>query len=493
MNIEQVKSDNLKREYNITVAGGDIESAVDKRLKRMSKRVKIAGFRPGKVPLNIVKSKYKKDVLGEVLDDMLRDSSQEALKKEELRPAMTPKIEITEFEEGKDLKYKMEFEILPEVPEVDFSKVRIEQYDIDVGDDEVEAGIKRIAEGHKHFHPIKGNRAAKKGDAVIIDFKGFIDGEPFTGGSAEGHQLELGSNTFIAGFEEQLIGKKAGDEVVVESTFPDDYHAEHLAGKDVKFEVAITEIREVEKHEKIDDEFAKHLGLKDLKALQDTIRKQIEHEAENSVRSLMKKQLFDELDKECKYDLPEQMVEAELEAILQQIRGVAEEEGEEPDDKTRAECQNMAERRVRLGILLAEIGRRNDIKVTQEEFNNALMAEARNYPGQETKVLEFYKNNPQHLENFRGPLLEEKVVNFILDKAKIDKKSLTLEELREKEKELMENEEDSGENKKESSKSDKPKKSSAKKPSAKKATDKKESSPKKAGGKQKTSQQEMDV
>lgn len=434
MKIKQIKSEGLSREYDITVPAENINGIINQRLELIGKDSKISGFRPGKTPLSVLKKLHGKRVLGEALETVVQMTSKSALDKEKLRPAIQPQIEITRFEEGKDLEYKMKVEVLPEVPEMDFSKITIEKPVAEIEESEIMDAIKRIAAQHRHFHPIKDNRAAKKGDAVIIDFKGFVGDEAFEGGEAKGHQLEIGSGAFIPGFEEQLIGLKAGEEKDVNVSFPKEYHSKNLAGKKAKFEVKLHEIKEVETHEKIDDEFGKHLGFENLDKLKEAVREQIKKETDDASHRLAKKALFDAIDEKCDFSIPPQMLKNEFDIIWQQFEQAKKqspnaEEFKKPEKELKQEYEEMAKRRVRLGIMLSETGRRKNIQVKQEDIQVAVMKEARKYPGQEQAVIDYYSDR-NNVESLRGPVLEEKVTEFILSKVKINEKKLTMDEMR---------------------------------------------------------------
>jgi len=431
MKVEQVLSKDLKREYKVTVKAKDIDEKVDAKLKEVGKKVKLDGFRPGKIPSSVLKKNYGQRVLGEVLQNVVDESSKEALVKEKVRPALPPKIEIIEFEEGSDLKFKIEVEVLPELPKIDFKKITIEKPKVEVGKKDIEEAINRIAEQVKDFEKV--DRKSKDGDAVLIDFKGFVDDEAFEGGEAQGHRLVLGSNSFIPGFEEQLIGTKAGDDKKVKVAFPKEYHAPHLAGKDSVFEVTVHEVLEA-KSAKIDKKFAEKLGFDEVSKLEDAIKEQIEKEVEGACRTYAKKELFDELDKACKFDVPEEMAKQEFEAVWHQIEHAKQAnpndpEFNKPEKKLKEEYKEMADRRVRLGILLSDIGVQNKIAVTPEEINRVIFAEASRFPGQEQKVFEHYKSHPEQVEAIKGPLLEEKVVDFILEKVSIKDKKMTIADL----------------------------------------------------------------
>lgn len=435
MKVEQVLSKDLKREYNITVPAGDIAAKVEKKLTEISKTAKLPGFRPGKVPLEIVKKNYGGSVMGEILEQVIDQSSIAAINQEKLKPAFRPNIEIVDFKEGSDLKFKMKLEILPDVPKIDFAKIAIERPKVEVGEGDIAEALDRIAAQMKNFVAVKDGRAAKKGDAVLIDFKGFVDDKAFAGGEAHGHRLQLGSNAFIPGFEDQLIGTKAGDKKDVHVTFPELYHSKDLAGKKAKFEVKIHEVQE-ESATKIDDEFAKKLGYDNLSALKDAVKAQVEMEVESVCRSDAKKALFDVLDKQVKFNIPEEMMNQEFKAVWGTVENAKKSTPDAPefkgksDDDLKKEYREMAERRVRLGIFLADVGVSNSIKVTGDDLNRAVLEEAKNFPGQEQRVFEHYKKHPEQIDALRGPILEDKVVDFLLGKVTVKEKKMSLKELK---------------------------------------------------------------
>lgn len=436
MKIEQVSAQKLKREYKVTVPANDFSTKMDQRLAEIAKKMKVPGFRPGKVPAKVVKQQHGQAVMGEVLQLVVEQSSREALKKENAKPALRPDIKIEKFEEGADLTFTMSFEVLPDVPEVKLEGITVTRPKVELEDEKVDEALKRMGEQMKHFHDKKDGAKAQKGDGVKIDFKGFIGDEAFEGGEAQGHTLELGSGQFIPGFEEQLIGSKAGDEVTVKVTFPKDYHSADLAGKEARFEVKVHKVLEAHGNT-IDEAFAKELGFEDMKVLRDAVRQQLEGELAQACRARAKKQLFDVLNEKVNFDLPEKMLEMEFEAIWPQVERARKETPDakefkgKSDEALKEEYKKMAERRVRLGILLAEMGAKQNIKVSQDELRGAIIAEARQYPGQEQKVIEYYQQHPDQIESFRGPILEEKVVDFILEKVKVEEKKMTMKELNE--------------------------------------------------------------
>lgn len=432
MQVKEIKSEGLNRELEITVPLKEIEGHVETRLKDVGRKVKIQGFRPGKVPMNILKKRYGRAVLGEVLELAVNQSSAKAMKERNIRPAGQPKIEVKEFDEGKDLTYKMEVEVLPDIKLMDFSSLSLEKPVAKPNPTSVEETLQRLADNSRASKKIEDDRATKKGDIVVIDFHGRTkdDGVAHEGMHAHGHKLELGSGQFIPGFEDQLIGKKAGMKVEVEVTFPENYGASELAGREAIFDVEIHEIHETEPG-KIDDELAKRMGYDTVQALREAVEHQTQHELDQQSRMKLKRALLDQLDEAHAVEAPKRMAEAEYESILQQIERERQMQKDEESlsDEEKEELKEIAGRRVRLGLVLSEVGNKENIKVTNQELQQGVIREAQKYPGQEKLVFEFYQKNPQALESLRAPIFEEKVVEFILGKAKISEKSVSAEDL----------------------------------------------------------------
>ena len=434
MQITQTNSDGLKRDFTIVVEAAEIDTRVTERLSSVGAEVKLPGFRPGKVPLAILRQRFGKSVMGEVLEQTVNEMSQKALDDNDLRPAQQPKIEITSFDEGKDLEFTLEVEVMPDFKPMDFSKLKLEKPVAEVEDEKVDEALKEIAGQQKNFEKVARNRKSKEGDALLIDFVGKLDGEAFEGGSAEGHQLELGSNTFIPGFEEQLVGAKGGDDVEVKVTFPENYGAEHLAGKEAVFEVKVHEVQEAAEVE-INDEFATKLGLENLAALKDAIRGQIEQQYNQLSRQALKRGMLDAMAEAHDFDVPPGMKQGEFDNIWQQFQQELEQNGEKLEDQDqseeelKAEYMGIAERRVRLGLLLAEVGRINNIEVSQEEVNQAMIAQARNYPGQERMIFEMFQKRPEMQAQLRAPIFEDKVIDFISELATVTEKKVSVEDL----------------------------------------------------------------
>ncbi len=468
MQVKQLKQEGLNHELEITVEASDIAQRVDNRLSEISKTVNMPGFRPGKVPMKLMKQKYGKAVMGEVLESAVNDASQESLKKQKITPALQPKIEVKSFDEGKDLVFTMSVETLPEIKLKDYKGFKLTKLVAKADDAAIDDALKKIAAMRKTSEPIEGKRASKTGDVLVIDFKGRTadDNVEHPGMASEGHHLELGSNSFIPGFEDQLTGKKAGDKVEVKVSFPEEYGAAELAGRDAIFDVEIHEIRQ-NVEAKIDDEFAKSLGMEDLAALRKAVEDQTNQEFDNHSRLKLKKTLLDTLDDDYDFDIPEGMKAMELENILQQVKMDNQQRGvdAEPNDEEKAELEKIAERRVRLGLVLSNIGNENNIAVADAELQKAVITEAQKYPGQEKEVFDYFAKNKDALESLRAPLYEDKVVDFILELADVEEKEVSVEE-------LTSEEEDISSEAKESKKKSKAKKAAPKKKTAAKKSEK---------------------
>ncbi len=436
MDVTQTLSEGLKREYDITLTAAQIDERVDVRIASLATEVNMPGFRPGKVPVSVVKSRYGKQVLGEVLQAALDEATRGIIEDNSLRVATNPSLDVTEYEEGGDMKAVIKIEIMPEIDPVDLSKLVIDRPSVEVADSEVDEAVKSIAEENRPTKPIAKPRAVKNGDTVVIDFVGRIDGEAFEGGAAEGHRLAIGSNSFIPGFEEGLVGAMPETTVNVDVAFPEEYPAEHLAGKASVFEVTIHEIHEPD-DVKIDDEFASTLGMENLEALKAAVREQISRQHSSAIRTKVKTSLLDALDEELgEFDIPPTLVAQEYSSICHAMN--PHEHGEEDhdhqcddgmSDEDKAEADMLARRRVRLGMALTDIGRQNELQVTDEEKNRAIFAEAQRYPGQEQQVLEYFQKNPDAAQQLAGPIFEDKVVDYILEIAKVNDNVMTVEEL----------------------------------------------------------------
>lgn len=434
MQVTEISSEGLKREFKVVVASSDIETKMNVRLEELGRTVNLPGFRPGKVPMPVLKKRFGQSVLGEVLERAVNDSSSQAMGERGLRPAIQPKIEITSFQEGSNLEYKMAVELLPDIKPMNFGELALERMKAEASDDDINTALQRIAEHNRKTEKVTTDRPSQKGDVVVIDFVGKIDGTEFPGGSAKDHHLEIGSNQFIPGFEDQLVGRKAGSTVDVKVTFPKEYGSEKLAGKDAVFTVTVKEI-----HEKlpaaVDETFAKAMGFDDVGGLKKSVGEQITRDYGRRARARLKRQLLDKLAETHDFQVPQGMVDMEFESIWNSVEEARKRGDQDPtitgksDDDLKKEFRGIAERRVRLGLLLSEVGRLNNIEVTQEEVNRALIEEARRFPGQERKVVEFYRSHPEALAQLRAPLFEDKVIDFIIEMAKVTDKPVTAAEL----------------------------------------------------------------
>ena len=452
MQVVETKSEGLSREMKVTVAAKDIEEKINLRLEEVAQSASLPGFRPGKVPVGLLRKRYGPAIMGEILDQAVNDSSQQALAEKGIRPATQPHVEITSFDEGKDLEYTMSVDILPEIEPMDFSKLSLEKLVLKPDDKQVQETLENLAGAHKTSEPITTKRKSKSGDVLSIDFVGKLDGVEFAGGKAEGYHLELGSGSFIPGFEDQLIGVEAGADVEVKVNFPEEYAAKDLAGKEAVFDVKVHEIREAAPAA-IDDELAKKAGLESLDALKERIVDGQRQEFDQMARMQVKRKLLDQLADNHEFEIPPKMVEMEFDNIWAQFEEQRQQdkaahdhdhdheghdhdhdhdhdhEDDKSDEEHKAEFREIAERRVKLGLLLSEVGRINEIQVSPEDINRAMLQEAQKYPGQEQQVLEFFRSNPQAQEQIKAPVFEEKVIDYIIEMAKVSEKPATFEDL----------------------------------------------------------------
>ncbi|MBE6462130.1 MAG: trigger factor [Alphaproteobacteria bacterium] len=434
MNIKETKSEGLSREYSVTISNADFNNEVQNKLKEIGKTVSMAGFRAGKVPFSMIEKKYKANAMSEALDDVLRNGVNELLEKNNLRPVFTPDVDLKKFEEGKDIEFSVSMEVMPTIELKDFNGIKIEKLVAEVPEDEVLKALNYMAESRRDSVKVEEDRESKKGDIVVIDFVGSIDGVEFEGGKGEAYPLELGSNSFIPGYEDQLIGKKAGEVVDVKATFPENYHAKDLAGKEALFVTTIKEIREIKKSE-INDDFAKSLGEENLDKLKETVKSRISNDYENASKMKLKRALLDALDKAYNFEVPQKLVDMEYDAIVKQYEAAKqnnqldEEEKSKKEEDLLKEYKDIAVRRVKLGLLLAEVGNDAKVQVSQEDINKAIMMEAQRYPMQAKAIFDFYLKNKEAIERLRTSVYEEKVIDYVLSKVETTEKTVSVEEL----------------------------------------------------------------
>lgn len=432
MQITQTSAEGLKREFSITVAADELAGKVEERLSTVGKTIRLPGFRPGKVPMSLLRRQYGRAVLGEVLEQSVQDTTNQVVNDNGLRPAMQPQIEVVSFDEGQDLVFTMKVELLPEIEPGDFSAIALDRHVVAVGEEEVSKAVANLAKARREKSPIKRKRAAKATDIAVVDFAGTVDGEAVEALNAEGREIDLSDEAFFNAFDGKLVGVKPGENVEVKVSLPENFALEDIAGKEATFTITVKELLETT-DVAIDDELAKSFGFDDVAKLNEGVRGQIEGEYTRLTRTRLKRELFDALDKSHSFDLPAGMVDGEFEAIWKQVEAEKEQgrdvlEGKS-EDEVKAEYRKIAERRVRLGLLLAEVGRREGIEVTQDELNRAVIGEAQRYGGAAQQVIEYYRKNPQAIESLRAPIFEDKVVDHILGAAKLTDKAVTAEEL----------------------------------------------------------------
>jgi trigger factor len=446
MSITQTLSEGLKREFEVVITNSEINKLVDEKLSIVAKETSLPGFRPGKVPISVVKNRFGKQIIGEVVRESVENATKDTVETNKLTPSSQPKIEIISFEEGQDLKAKLSVEIMPDFEIPDLSSLEIIKPVVEINDKEVNDAVEKIAKENIGTKPILKNRPAKTGDTVVIDFLGSIDGKPFEGGEAKGHNLKLGSNTFIPGFEDGLVGSIIGKTIEVSVSFPEDYQAKNLAGKNAVFETTINEIKE-DVDLKINDDFAKTLGMEDLKSLKKAVSEQIKKQHDQVTREKSKRQILDKLADIVSFDLPETLENEEYNSICKAMNPNAKPEQSDGHDKgdqfdqaepkvdkgmtkdEKLDASEIAKRRVRLGLLLSEIGRKNNIKVEEEDTRNAMMKEIQKYPGQEKQVMDYFKKNPEAQQQLSGPIFEDKIIDFILELADTKEQNVSIEEL----------------------------------------------------------------
>jgi trigger factor len=456
MQVTETSADGLKREFKIVIPAGDLEDQITHRLDQLGRQIRLPGFRPGKVPQKLLRQRYGSAIRGEVLENTVQESSAEAMREQNVRPALPPKVEIVSAAEGGDFEYTISVELLPDMPQPDFNALGLEKLTIEVPDDDIDKAVERIAEQYRKAEPVE--RPAAKGDIAVVDFVGKIGDVEFPGGKGENVSIELGAGQFVPGFEDQLVGAKADEDRTVNVTFPADYGGPELAGKDATFAVKVKEVRE-RQPAVIDDTLAAEIGLENLGELRQEVRDRIARDYSMVTRQRLKRQLLDKLAAAYSFPVPPGMVEIEFNNIWQQheaekAHAAGQTPGEpaaeapetateeaaaatpadpaapaEDDEKLKGEYQTLAERRVRLGLLLAEVGRNANITVTQDELNQALIREAQRFPGAERQVLDYYRKNPEAAGNLRAPIFEEKVVDYIVELAKPAERKVSPQEL----------------------------------------------------------------
>lgn len=442
MQVTETLNEGLKRKLAVTIPASDLSSQLDERLEDIKDKANLKGFRPGKVPVAHLKKVYGRSVMSEVMQDAINNGVQETIDERQERAATQPQIDLPEDQdeinrvlEGEaDLAFEVTYEVLPPVELMDFKSIKIEKPVVEVTDEEVESELQRVFRENRQYEEKAEDAAVEDGDRLGISFVGKLDGEPFAGGSSDHAHVVVGAGEYVPGFEEQLVGMKKGEKRELKVTFPEDYGNADLAGKEVTFDVELLHV-ETPAEGQLDDEFAKSLGLEDLETLRGAIREQIGQALESMARQHVKRQVLDALDEGHQFEVPEQLVDNEFNQIWQQVQHEIQEHGRSFEDegtteeKAREDYRKIAERRVRLGLVVAEVGNANSIEVSDEEHQQALISEVRRFPGQEQQVYDYYRQNPQALAGLRAPIFENKVVDFVSELAEVTEKPMSREEL----------------------------------------------------------------
>jgi trigger factor len=436
MQITETATEGLTRRFQITIGAADMDERLKRRYSELAKTVNLPGFRPGKVPVSIVRQRFGKSVLAEVVQETVETASADTMEQQKLRPALQPRIELKTFGEGEDLVVDLEVEVLPEITLPDAASLQLERLVAEISEEEVDQAVADLSQRFRKVEPAPEGTAAETGDTVVVDFIGTVDGVAFEGGAAEAKPIELGSGSLIPGFEEQLVGAKAGDHVSIQVTFPTEYPVADLAGKAAVFEADVKEVRRKEPALE-GDALAERIGFDDLAELRTMLRERMGRDYGDVARQRMKRDLLDKLAEAHDFAVPAGMVQIEFDSIWRQFEaerdrakaaGTYEPEEGETDESSKAEYRAIAERRVRLGLLLAELGKSANIQVTQDEVQRAMMAEARRYPGQEKQVFEYYRSQPDAMQSLRAPIYEDKVIDHIFATAQVTERVLPVKE-----------------------------------------------------------------
>lgn len=433
MQVTETLNEGLKHAYAITVTAAELDAKVNEKLAEAQPEIEMKGFRKGKVPMALLRKQFGQRILGESMQEAIDGAMSEHFEQTGHRPALQPEVKMSneDWKEGDDVQVEMSYEALPDVPELDLSSIEIEKLVVAIDEASVDEALQNLADNAKDYEDKEDGAEAEDGDQVVIDFVGKVDGEPFEGGAAEDYPLVLGSNSFIPGFEEQLTGVKAGDEKSVDVTFPEEYGAENLAGKAAVFDVTVKAVKGAKPAE-IDDEMAKKFGSDDLESLKGQIRGRLQAEYDGAARQVMKRGLLDKLDTLVDFDLPPTLVDAEAKQIAHQLwhEENPEVQGHDhPEIETTDEHTTLAVRRVRLGLLLADLGQKAEVEVSDGEMTQAVMNQARQYPGQERAYFDFVRENPQMQQQLRAPIFEDKVIDHIAEQAQVTEKEVSKDDL----------------------------------------------------------------
>ena len=418
MKIEEKKNKGLDLEWKVLIPSSSINSKLDEKYKDLAKNVKIPGFRPGKVPVNIIKKRFSQSVISEILDTVINENLRNAFLDKKIRPSVQPSVDIEKYEEGKDLTLNVKIQKMPEVKDFDLKTISLEKSNLNIREEDINNTLNDIAKKHERFAPLTKKRSSLDGDLVLFDYEGKIDNKKFENGSGKDETVVLGSNKYIPGYEEQMVGLNIGDEKEIKVKFPDDYREKSLAGKDASFHIKIKDVQERVKKIAIDDQLAKEVGEKSLQNLKEKIQDKMNNEFKTLSFLKMRRQATELLLKKLNFELPSRMVDDEINFLKSNSK-----------DKKEKEIEDLAKRRVKLGIIISSISEKNKIIVEDSDLTKSVVEEAKKYPGQEQQVVKFYKENPSMMNNLRGVALEEKVMNFVVNSCKKIEKKCTMDEL----------------------------------------------------------------
>lgn len=422
MKIDEKKKEGLDLDWLVTIPAKIVTEKLDSEYFKISANVNLPGFRPGKVPLNIIKQKYSKSVIPKILDEIINNSLKKAVLEKKIQPAVQPKVEIKSFDEGNDLIFQASFQKMPMIPEKDIKKLQIEKSELKINNDDINRTLKEVASNHERFKPLEKKRKAKFGDLILFDYEGKIKGKVFEGGKGKDETVVLGSNKYIPGYEDQMVGLEVNEKKKINVTFPVDYRQTNLAGKNATFDLDIKDIQARVKNIPVDEKLATEMGEKSLDDLKKKIKDKMMLDFEKFASLKMRRELTDKMLQEYNFDIPSRMIEDEEKYLKQQN----DQQKEKKDDK---EIKKLSLRRVKLGLIINNLGKANSIEINDKDLTKSIAAEAQKYPGDEKRVVDFYKKNPQMIENLRGIAFEEKVMNFLINSCSKKVKECTFDEL----------------------------------------------------------------
>jgi trigger factor len=439
MDINEIKTDILFKKYKVVIPKADVASALENKAQEIAKTAQIPGFRVGKVPVMVIKDRYKDNIKSELINEFVQSSVDKLVQENQFELSERPAVDAIDFKDGGDFVFEVSLQLLPKMPAIDFPKITLTKYVAQAADKDIDEALVNLQNNNKTLKSVGKGVAIETGHVALIDATGYMDGKEFPEGKVTGHNLKIGSKQFIEGFESGLIGSKAGDEITLNLKFPDDYHVQKYAGKPVSFAVTIKDVLQ-EELPKLDDEFAKQFNLKDLAELRERSKKAVEEQLEQFSKMVMKKELFDKLDKDIEVELPPKLLQNELSFITRNAKPEEAKKvtsskakraaGEEAVVDEKASHQKLAERRIKLGLFINDLARKEGIQLSQQDLSEEIMSQVRANPNAASFLIKYYQENPQAVESLRGKALEDKVVAFMLSKVATDVKNVTAEELK---------------------------------------------------------------